>query len=551
MKYKTEFIYELNGKLYTANAHGDENCSLETVCENGRLKIYLNTKKNVKVNRFSISLKYDFSNADAVFVNGYQSWTDSREYKISEKMDGMTKFVDEFINSPLTSKFGLNRAGDEGIYKYNYQKGFFYGFSYCYARKDTQIDLFASLDESCGYTIIELDTKNSWVNVIKDLEGVVYSKKSLLLDFAVISGEYECAFDKYFSLMNIKPPVKRRMAGYTTWYNYYNKVTQSIVERDLQALSSLDKKVDIFQIDDGYQTAIGDWLEVDKSKFPNGMKYTADKIHSKGMLAGLWLAPFAATKSSKVYKEHPDWLIRDEKGKPYICGPNWGTFYGIDIYNEEARAYIKNFFSVILNEWGYDMVKLDFLYAACILPIHNKSRGEIMCDAMNFLRECCGDKLILGCGVPLAPAFGKVDFCRIGADIGLAWKRSLIPHREDVSTLHAVNNSVFRRHLDSRAFMNDPDVFLLRDNNISMTFAQRKTLAKINSLFGNLLFVSDNVSDYSSEQLETFYDTAFSDKAKILSAQYTATNEITVEYELNSEFGKFTFNCKNGDSKVN
>lgn len=546
MKYKTEFIYELNGKIYTANSSGDENCTLETVCENGRLKIYLCPNKSIKVKRFAISLKYDFSDADAVYANGYQSWTDSREYKIYEKMDGMTKLVDEFINSPLTAKFGLNRAGDEAIYKYNYKKGFFYGFSYCYARKDTQIDLFASLNERCGYTIIELDANNSWVNVVKDLEGVVYSEKSLLLDFAVISGEYECAFDKYFELMNIKPPVKRRMTGYTTWYNYYDKVTQNIVERDLDALSALEKKVDIFQIDDGYQSAIGDWLSVDKTKFPDGMKYTADKIHSKGMLAGLWLAPFAATKSSRVYKEHPDWLVRDENGKPYICGPNWGTFYALDIYNEEAREYIRNFFSVILNEWNYDMVKLDFLYAACILPNHNKSRGEIMCDAMDFLRECCGDKLILGCGVPLAPAFGKVDFCRIGADVGLAWKKTLIPHREDVSTLHAVNNSVFRRHLDSRAFMNDPDVFLLRDNNISMTFEQRETLAKINCLFGNLLFVSDNVSDYSALQLKTFYDTAFSNKAEIISAEYTAKNEITVEYKLDGKECKFTFNCKNG-----
>ena len=45
-----------------------------------------------------------------------------------------------------------------------------------------------------------------------------------------------------------------------------------------------------------------------------------------------------------------------------------------------------------------------------------------MCDAMDLIRECCQDKLVLGCGVPLMPAFGKVDYCRIGADIHLQWK---------------------------------------------------------------------------------------------------------------------------------
>lgn len=55
--------------------------------------------------------------------------------------------------------------------------------------------------------------------------------------------------------------IKTRLhSGYTTWYNYYGNVTEKIVKRDLQALLRLTEKLDIFQIDDGYQNAIGDWL---------------------------------------------------------------------------------------------------------------------------------------------------------------------------------------------------------------------------------------------------------------------------------------------------
>lgn len=68
--------------------------------------------------------------------------------------------------------------------------------------------------------------------------------------------------------------------------------------------------IDIFQIDDGYQSATGDWLTIDNKKFPNGMKSVADKIHSTGMLAGLWLAPFGAEFTSKTATQHHDWLIR-------------------------------------------------------------------------------------------------------------------------------------------------------------------------------------------------------------------------------------------------
>ena len=68
------------------------------------------------------------------------------------------------------------------------------------------------------------------------------------------------------------------------------------------------------------------------------------------------------------------------------------------------------------------MVKLDFLYSEAMQPRNGKSRGQIMCEAMDFLRECVGEeKLILGCGVPLGPSFGVVDACRISCDVDLKY----------------------------------------------------------------------------------------------------------------------------------
>lgn len=140
-------------------------------------------------------------------------------------------------------------------------------------------------------------------------------------------------------------------------------MTEKIVERDLNAISELDTKVDIFQIDDGYERTVGDWLEPDEKKFPKGMKVIADNIHRNGMKAGLWLAPFAVTPKSHIYKRHKDWLVRDKNGKAHFASHNWGGFYALDIYNNEVRAYIRKVFDTVLKKWGYDMVKLDFLYA--------------------------------------------------------------------------------------------------------------------------------------------------------------------------------------------
>ena len=265
------------------------------------------------------------------------------------------------------------------------------------------------------------------------------------------------------------------------------------------------------------------------------------------MSAGLWLAPLGAQYHSNVAKEHPEWLIKDKFGKPVKCGFNWNGFYALDIHNDGAREYIRGFFDTILNEWGYDMVKLDFLYAAAIVPAYNKSRGQLMCEAMDFIRECVGDKLILGCGVPLAPAFGKVDYCRIGADMGLEWSKKIDIQREGVSTRATLCDTVFRRGLDGRAFLNDPDVFLLRDDNMKMTFEQRKTVALINRIFGSLLFTSDNVGDYDSEKMKTLLSVFNGKRPELISSEFVTNDLLEIQYSDENGKQRLCFNVKNGE----
>jgi len=541
--YNIEYI--CNGKSYKANKNATEHFSINESFENGRFTASISAKSNVNFKKFQVSFPYSYSKSSVVFVNGYQSWTDSREYFTDEKMTGYSKFKKAMLKSSLNAHTGLGRSGDLFFLDAPNKAGEFYGYSYGYVRNNDIIDLFASLSERTGFTVVRFDVENSCVIAEKDFEGVTFSGNMPLIDFVHIKGGYDEVFDRWFEMMNITCLQNERKCGYTTWYNYYGSVTEEIVKRDLKALSELPYKVDIFQIDDGYQKSIGDWLNTNE-KFPNGMKCLADEAHKNKMLAGLWLAPFSATRNSFIYKQHKDWLVRYSNGKLYPAGHNWGGFYAIDFYNKEAAEYIRRFFNTILNDWGYDMVKLDFLYAACIVPMHNKSRGQIMCEAMDFIRDCVGDKMILGCGVPLMPAFGKVDFCRVGADVGLNWKPNPTGIREDVSTPNTINCSIFRRGLNGRAFMNDPDVFLLRDDNIKMSFEQRKLVAEINSTFGSLLFVSDNVSKYSDNQMKVFLEAVSKKDVKVIKAEICRNDIVSVEYLQNDEKKAFKFNYTNG-----
>jgi alpha-galactosidase len=115
-------------------------------------------------------------------------------------------------------------------------------------------------------------------------------------------------------------------------------------------------------------------------------------------------------------------------------------------------------------------------------------------------------------------SFWQGGFLQIGADVGLCWENKAYS-REDVSTQNTLTNTIYRRHLDGRAWLNDPDVFLLRANNIKMPLEKRIIVAKVNSLCGNLLFVSDDVSTYAKEQKEIFLNTISSTKANIISAE--------------------------------
>ena len=539
-KFKLRMEYKADGQTFITNLFETEHFSMDIKSATDHVKLVINPKTELTIDDLTVTFPAPITSDSRIFANGYQSWTDCKEYFTNELQTAAGHRY-----NPLTHTARIGGSGDYSFTDYSGENGVFQGYSYAYIRNGETYNLVGSINERTGYTFFTVDCNKKEISAKKDLEGVVFEEPYEVMDIINFVGGEDEVFDKYFAVMGIEKPRVQKSTGYTTWYNYYSKVTQKIVEDDLEAMASLNLDIDFFQIDDGYQTAVGDWLSTIHEKFPDGMKHCADEIHAKGMKAGLWLAPLGAQFNSNIRKEHPDWIIKNKYGRQQLAGINWGTFYALDIENKECADYIRHCFDVILNEWGFDMVKLDFLYAACIIPRNGKSRGQLMCEAMDFLRDCVGDKLILGCGVPLWPSFGKVDFCRIGADMGLKWK-DVHFIREFVSTEYTIGNSIFRRQLDNRAFCNDPDVFLLRDNNIKLNDEQKKIIATVNNVFGSLLFVSDNVSQYTPEQMELFKWAVSKSDIKVLNAEYIKNDVIRIDYTDDGEKKSLSFNISKG-----
>lgn len=552
--YTLKIGYRLDGKYQEEsidscdikNGYSDEIFDVRDEGGENAVKIVVNAKKAVKAELAELIYDHYYEQTERFFANGFQSWTSSREYKRNDVQYGLRTLS----KLPIARTF----SGASGDYAFTeYGKDLYHSFSYTYFRIDEKVELVGSLDERTGYTIFYADYAQNIFAAVKDVEGLTLDGEYQLFDIVRVQGTYDEAFDKYFELYPRKNTGRvKHLAGYTSWYNYYQNINEEIILRDLQGLARAGKNANIFQIDDGYETKVGDW-DMDAVKFPNGLAPIVDRIHEQGLMAGLWYAPFAAQFKANVIKNHPDWLIRNKHGRPVISGIAWGGFYALDFEKEEVREYIKAFFDKVFNEWHFDMVKLDFLYAAAIEPRNGKTRGQLMCEAMDFLRECCGDKIILGCGVPLAPAFGIVDACRISCDVENTFKEKFyvkVTNQEIISAKMAMVNSVYRRHLNGRIWANDPDVFFLRDDGMKKagyTLQQKKLLAKVNHIFGDVLFVSDNVGAYDDVKMQILLDAYRKFDGKVLSAEHIAPEILKVVFEEDGRKQMLVFDDLSGD----
>lgn len=533
-QFIVDIAYTIQGitkTLKLTQAIDNEALSLDWTVENqvGSTSLFLRVDPKVPLTLDRLDLIYDvaYKPTDRIFMNGYQSWTESHERSIKEKQPHISALAKRFNH-----RYQFSKYGDTEIVNFNKARGHFHGFTFGYLKDGEMIQLMGSLNERTGFTIFEADCPHHKLIIHKDVAGVLISQTTTM-DLFFISAHEEASFDGYFTALGIQKPETPKRMGWTSWYNYYEKINEGILHHTLQANAILTRPMDIIQIDDGYQSAVGDWLSVDPIKFPRGMKVVADEILAQGSIAGLWLAPFVAQKESQLVKDHPEWILKDASGQFELAGYGWGFNYCLDLENQEVKAYLRHCFDVVLNEWGYGLVKLDFLYAAALGHHPTKTRGQRMAEAMDFLRSCVKDKLILGCGVPLGSAFGMVEYCRIGPDISLDWDGPWyyqLIHRERVSTKNAILNTIGRRHLDHRAFLNDPDVFLLRYDNITLSRAQKSVLAQVNRIFGSLLFTSDLILEYDQAQRKQWENTAALSPKLILSVNHPSKDRVEVHY---------------------
>ena len=486
-------------------SHAIDGATVECSFDGEVLAVALVAEEELYIESCRIALRHAFATDEQVLLNGYQSWTDTVERHPWEKMRGL-----KHVSSLIVDKWALDGGGDYRFATYPNEHGKQHGYTYGTFRRGEGLVLVGSLDESHGFTIIRTFADEGRVSLKTEspCRRIMAGERVELGRYAITRGTIDEAYDRWFELAGIKARPIKPLVGYTSWYRHYGDITESKLLADLDGMdtkgtpivSSIGKWAHrMFQIDDGY-CKVGDWLDVNKEDFPNGLSALIEPIREHGFTPGLWVAPFVCEKDSRLFEKHQDWLLRDELGNLVSTGCQWSGGYALDTLNVDVRSYVLEVLQTMTAEWGFALLKADFLYAACMMPHGGKNRGELMADAMNLLRTGAGeDTLILGCGVPLGSAFGVVDYCRIGCDVGLDWNDSLhmrFLHRERVSTKNSLANTYGRAPLDGRGFGNDPDVFFLRDD-VDLTEAQRNELLFANADLGSVLLTSDDKGQWT------------------------------------------------------
>lgn len=539
------FKYAVGDKKYTVTAVKTiENEDLSIFCDDELTEITVVPHKKLTDIALEVFYPQQLASDTYIYCNGFQSWSYSREYTTKERYDSIP-----VILRPMLNAMGASNIGDESFAPQPRKKGVFKSSGHFYMRrfKSDNIDLIGSTTENIGYTSFVIDCNNSIITAVKDLQGLVLDTETTLYKIVKFSGEYNAVWDKYFAACGVIAPQAKPLKGYSSWYNNYRNITEKIILRDLQGITAVaGDNINLFQIDDGYQPAIGDLIDIDTTKFPNGLKPIVNKIHDSSLNAGLWMCPFGATKKSKLYKEHNDWIVKNIKGKPIKAGIAWGGFYAIDIYNADAREYIKQSIKTVVADWGFDLLKLDFLYCAAIQPRNGKTRAMIMHDAIDLLRESAGATPIIGCGAPIAPSYNRFEYMRIGADCSFGWGNVIDgASPEMLSTRKTIQNMLYRRYYDKRAFLNDPDVFYLREINIKMSNSKKLLHAELCKLCGSVLLTSDDVSEYGEKQKQHFTAIIEEPRVKITTVE-RAGRYIRVNYGDNNSH--VIFDAVNGNT---
>jgi alpha-galactosidase len=314
----------------------------------------------------------------------------------------------------------------------------------------------------------------------------------------VLSGApVEDLLDRYGSLVRAENRVRLNSwnpVGWCSWYQYFGDLAWDDIVRNVETARELGRTfpIEVFQVDDGYEHDIGDWMKA-KPGYPT-LDGLARAITERGFRAGIWTAPFSAAETSDVFAAHPDWMV-SEAGRPKFAHRSWNrAIHALDLTHPRVQAHLFDLFAN-LKRAGFDYFKIDFLFGSAMPGERRKKVTPVQAyrQGLRVIRKAVGRSFILGCGAPLLPSAGLVDGMRIGEDTAPYWKTRPSAF-EGPNAYFALKNALLRQFMHRKLWLNDPDCLLLRSREIELGPNERVLYALACGALDGMIIDSDKLA---------------------------------------------------------
>ncbi|MHC4873617.1 MAG: alpha-galactosidase, partial [Planctomycetota bacterium] len=219
------------------------------------------------------------------------------------------------------------------------------------------------------------------------------------------------------------------VTGWIDWQYYREEKCEKDILENSKALSRLKKQgfpLDYIIVDGGWCRYASEWLEPCK-KFPSGMKKLSARVRKEGFKLGIWFAPYITNVKTRVVKEHPEWLVINEKtGKPlYKENSNVGPCHIIDFSIPEALDWLRDIVRTMVRDWKVGYLKLDgpnmSHYWGGVFNLPDSTAVQQVRKSLEVIYEECKGKVIIeGEGI-YGPSIGCVHTQRTTQDNHTYW----------------------------------------------------------------------------------------------------------------------------------
>lgn len=211
-----------------------------------------------------------------------------------------------------------------------------------------------------------------------------------------------------------RPPV-----SWCSWYPYRLGVTEErlLAEARIAAQRLKPLGLSIMEVDLGWQEGNLPSTFGENERFPHGLRWLADQLAGMGFDLGVWTAPYTISEFDPVAREHPEYLIQGEDGRPaayweWFWEPH-GKVFILDLTHPGAQAWLRERMRS-LAERGVRYLKNDFIGCAA----HGLARRRHDPDVVSaggteaaragaaIILAALPEALILNCGGPEMPGPG-------------------------------------------------------------------------------------------------------------------------------------------------